>query len=163
MQFGILLLLAAFPILELVLLIEFGRAFGFWATLLLILGTGFGGVWLIQRQGFALITRLRETLAGQHSASEPDLSGSLLMLAGLLLLLPGPMTDFAGVLLLFPPIRRMLDRRMRRHVHVFTSRPERPTPDDTPRTNGPIIDGEFERIDERKVDGGPKPQSGPKP
>jgi UPF0716 protein FxsA len=162
MQLGILLLLAAFPILELVLLIKLGQAIGLWMTLALIFGTAIAGGLVIQAQGMAIVARMREILAGLGSAPNFDIGPSLVLLAGVLLILPGPMTDLAGLVLLLPPVRRWISGRVAPHVHVYRSndfeaaagRAEGPPP---PPGDGPIIEGEFERIDERTVRRPPRP------
>jgi UPF0716 protein FxsA len=55
------------------------------------------------------------------------IDGILIMLAGALLLTPGFVTDVAGVLLLLPPVRAVLRRRVRRalerRAHIGIQRP----------------------------------------
>lgn len=153
MQFGILLLLAAFPILELALLIKLGQWLGFWGTLLLIVGTGVAGILVIRAQGLAMIARLRELLTGDRTSPDIDFEGALLLFAGLLLVLPGPITDICGLVLVLPMVRNAIGRSLRRHVTIFTSRsPEASSTRDETSAPGPIIEGEFERLDERSVD-----------
>jgi UPF0716 protein FxsA len=161
MQLGILLLLAAFPILELVLLIKLGQAIGLWLTLALIFGTAIVGGLVIQAQGLAIAARVREMLAGLGTAPSFDLAPSLVLLAGVLLILPGPMTDLAGLVLLVPPVRRWIAARVMPHIRVVRptdfeagGRTHDPPP---PPGDGPIIEGEFERIDERTVRRPPRP------
>jgi len=161
MQLGILLLLAAYPILELVLLIKLGQVIGLWLTLALIFGTAIAGGLVIQAQGLAIAARFREMLSGLGSGPNFDLAPSLVLLAGVLLILPGPMTDALGLILLVPPVRRWIASRVAPHVQVFRpsdfdagGRTDGPPP---PPGDGPIIEGEFERIDERTVRRPPRP------
>lgn len=149
MQLGILLFLAAFPILELALLIKFGQSFGFWATLGLILSTGVAGLIVLQAQGLAMMARLRDILVGGRPPPDLDFEGGLMLLAGTMLLLPGPMTDLCGVALLIPPIRAAAARWLRDRIQVYTVHREEPAQNGAPPGDGPIIDGEFQRIDER--------------
>lgn len=152
MQLGILLLLAALPILELALLIKFGQIFGFWATLALITFTGIAGTLVIQSQGLAMMERLRVMVTSRRASPDVDFEGLLTMLAGVLLVLPGPISDTLGLLLLVPPVRNAAGRWIRRHVQVFTVSPA-PSASEPP-PGGPIIEGEFERLDERRPEPG---------
>ena len=85
-------------------------------------------------------------------------SGMMLALSGVLLLLPGFVTDFAGVLLLLPPVRAALAERFlsRAHVrgdkgHTFTAEyyhySETRVNDDDKK--GVTFEGEVERKDDK--------------
>ncbi|MFZ4808965.1 MAG: FxsA family protein [Hyphomicrobiaceae bacterium] len=148
MQFGILLLMAALPIIELALLIKLGQVLGFWGTLALIFGTGVLGVALIWGQGLALLARMREVMTGQRSSGDLDIEGSIIFLAGFLLMLPGPITDCLGLFLLIPAVRYAIGRQIRRRIQIFTVHASGPEPDTGQAPSGPIIEGEFERLDE---------------
>ena len=148
MQFGILLLMAALPIIELALLIKLGQVFGFWGSLALIFGTGIFGVALIWGQGLALLARVREVMTGQRSSGDLDIEGSIIFLAGFLLMLPGPLTDCMGLILLVPAVRYAIGRQIRRRIQIFTVHTSGPDPDGGAPSSGPIIEGEFERLDE---------------
>jgi len=157
MQFGILLLLTALPILELALLIKLGQMIGFWWTLALIFGTGLAGVAIIQMQGLAMLSRFRDMIDGRTTTAGFDFGSGLLMMAGTLLVLPGPLSDVVGLLLLLPPVRSLVARWVARRVTIYTetirttSQPSAEPPSSGGTNAGPIIDGEFERLDERSI------------
>jgi UPF0716 protein FxsA len=104
------------------------------------------GVWLTKREGIGLLTRTRRQLdAGQMPANEL-IDGVLLLVAGLLLLIPGFITDFFGLLLLLPPVRALARSRAKKHwsFRVISYGTRRPPVDPAPgfRRSGPddVID-----------------------
>ncbi|MFJ3729648.1 FxsA family membrane protein [[Kitasatospora] papulosa] len=123
--------IAAWLVLEIWLLtVVAGATNGFTVLLILVAGAVLGAA-VIKRAGRRAFRNLTETLQrmpGQPGAPEGPAeapSGTkgngFLMLGGLLLMIPGMISDVAGLLLLLPPIRtvlgrsaeRSLDRRMR--------------------------------------------------
>ena len=110
-----LLLFVAFvvvPIVEIALLIAFGDAFGFWPTLAFVVATAFIGARLISLQGRATYEQVRAELALGRLPGAAMAHGAMILLAGVLLLTPGLITDAAGVLLLIPPVREVIRRRL---------------------------------------------------
>jgi UPF0716 family protein affecting phage T7 exclusion len=212
MWFGLFLIFVAIPLLELALLIKVGQWIGFWPTVAIIFVTAAAGVMVMQSHGLRTMQRAMATLQEGGMPVRPVVDGTFVMFAGLLLISPGLMTDVAGLLLLIPPIRRVVSQwSMQRllasgRVRTWTAetwtaesgtaefgttesgnrqtgstdagrsaerRPDREPPANdqstgepvTKRWNtkarsagqqrsdaGPVIDGEFERIDEKPVD-----------
>ncbi|MEH0421788.1 FxsA family membrane protein [Streptomyces sp. B21-083] len=110
--------IAAWLVLEIWLLtVVAGAASGFTVFLLLVAGFVLGSV-VIKRAGRRAFRNLTETLqqqqGGPPSASTARPGGSegngLLMLGGLLLMLPGLISDAVGVLLLIPPLQKAISR-----------------------------------------------------
>jgi UPF0716 protein FxsA len=160
------------PVLELMLLIRIGQGIGVLPTVALVLGTALTGAFVISRQSLTVVTRTLEAAAQGRPPMAPVLDGLFLMLAGALLLTPGLLTDVAALALLVPPVRRAVARacvrwvlrradvRIKRYTREEARR-ARPT-SDGPHSgsradlgaglgDGPIIEGEFERVDERPV------------
>ena len=108
MWFGLLLMMLAVPLLELALLIKLGQAIGFWSTVAIIFLTAGIGIAIVNAQGFAAFRRASESVAKGQPPVEPVIDGFMLMLAGGLLIAPGLLTDIAGLLLLIPPVRRLV-------------------------------------------------------
>jgi UPF0716 protein FxsA len=101
-------LLVALPLIEIGLFVTLGGAIGLWGTLAWVIGTGFAGVALIRAQGMrGLVDVRRETDLIRHPMG-PLAHGALKVLAGILLILPGFLTDALGLLLLIPPLRSLL-------------------------------------------------------
>lgn len=107
----LLLLLAIFvlvPATELYLLIEVGSEIGALSTIWLVILTALVGGWMVRHQGLAVMFRVREQLDRGEPPAIEMMEGVLLLLIGVLLLLPGFITDTLGFLLLIPPLRRWL-------------------------------------------------------
>ena len=108
MQIGIILICLAFPLLELAVLIKVGQSIGFWWTVLLLAGSAVAGGLIIQQQGVTALQRSIESARAGRPPLEPAVDSAFLMLAGMLFLIPGLLTDAAGFLLLIPPLRRQM-------------------------------------------------------
>jgi len=155
------LILVALPFLELFLLIKTGQVAGFWATLGLVIGAGIAGAFVLSRQSRGALQRTMQAIEEGRQPMPEVLDGALLMMAGLLLITPGFVTDGLGLLLLIAPLRRALTRSIARRVLVRSGTREEsrrgggltPTLDDG---KGPVIEGEFERLEEKPAD--PRPQ-----
>ncbi|MFD8469885.1 FxsA family membrane protein [Streptomyces cyaneofuscatus] len=121
------LALAAWLVLEIWLLTVVASAAGGLTVLLLLVAGAVLGTVVIKRAGRRAFKNLTETLQqmpGQPGATEaPQVTGGkasqgngLLMLGGLLLLIPGLISDAAGLLLLIPPVRTAISRRAERSL-----------------------------------------------
>lgn len=116
--FIILLTILTLPFLEIVVFVKVGSDIGAFAVALLTFLTAVIGIWLVRAQGFALLVRAqRELDAGRMPVAEMA-HGALLALAGLLLLLPGLITDTLGALLLLAPVRDLVIAAAARHLAV---------------------------------------------
>lgn len=168
----LLVVFIVFPLLEIALLVKLGGVLGFWPSLGLVIAAAIAGTTILQRQGFAVLQRSQEAIAEGHPPIEPVLDGLFLLIAGMLLITPGLITDFFGLLLLVPPVRMAIAKWALRRVlsgatvtgGVATHQSEtkrrgsenenrsgagrsgarRPAAHSEP----PIIEGEFERVEE---------------
>jgi UPF0716 protein FxsA len=120
--FALLLLFTVVPILEIAILVKLGDWLGFWATLALVLGTGVVGAALARWQGFRAVGRINDQLRQGALPTTAITDGIMILIAGLLLITPGALTDVVGLSLLVPPIREVLRRGaahlVRKHFHV---------------------------------------------
>lgn len=105
---GVLLALLALPILEIYLLIQVGSLIGFLPTLFLLFGAAGLGTWLLQTQGWTTWNRLQQSLARGELPAADLLDGAMIVAGGALLLLPGFLSDLAGLLCLIPFTRRLI-------------------------------------------------------
>jgi UPF0716 protein FxsA len=110
------LLFTIVPIVETWLLVVLGRAMGFWPTVALILLSGMVGAWLAKHEGLRVLRRWQESLAAGRVPEEGVLSAVLVLAGGVLLIAPGVLTDVTGLVLLFPPTRRIIAGWVRRFV-----------------------------------------------
>jgi UPF0716 protein FxsA len=121
------LILLAYPILEIVVFILVGGAIGVLKTVLLILAAVVLGVVLIRSSGLALLSRLRADMAGGRAPEQALVASAMTAIAGVLLIVPGFISDVAGLLLLLPPLQRMAAARMAAGVTIVgAGRPHRP-------------------------------------
>jgi UPF0716 protein FxsA len=164
MRLALLVLFIAAPLLELAVLIELGRQIGFWWTILIVVATAVIGTAVLQQQGIQTITKINLSMAEGVPPVGPVVEGFFLLIAGAFLLTPGIITDTIGFLLLVPPLRRTVAHWSLRtfmsnaHIHVRTTRSRSRPQGNAGRRgphphhgggDGPIIEGEYERVDER--------------
>ena len=107
-----ILLLLAIPVGEVFIFLEVGSVIGTWPTIGLIVGTAVVGGMILRWQGLQTLARARRQLAANRLPVAEMAEGAALALAAVLLLTPGFFTDALGTLLLFPPLRRSLLRRL---------------------------------------------------
>ncbi len=113
MRFKLLLLFLGVPLLELIVLIKLGQFAGFWTTLAIVILAGIVGAALARWQGLRVLMRIQDELrAGRIPAAEM-LDGLLILIAGVMLLTPGFLSDVFGLLLLLPWVRYFVKNWLR--------------------------------------------------
>ncbi|WP_030247093.1 MULTISPECIES: FxsA family membrane protein [unclassified Streptomyces] len=112
--------IAAWFVLEIWLLtVIAGASSGLVVFLVLVAGFVLGAV-VIKRAGRRAFRNLSEALQQQQSgtmpaAARPNSEGNgLMMLGGLLLMIPGVVSDAVGLLLLLPPVQKVVSRSAER-------------------------------------------------
>ncbi|WP_437281800.1 FxsA family protein [Sorangium sp. So ce375] len=109
----LILLFTALPILELWLLVSIGGIIGFWPTVAIALGTAILGAALARREGLKVLAAWRGAMEAGRVPDEGLTEGLLVLLGGVLLVVPGVLTDAAGLVLLLPPVRRRIAAAVR--------------------------------------------------
>jgi UPF0716 protein FxsA len=112
----LLLLLA-----EIATFIWVGEAIGVLATLGLILFGMIAGAILLRRQGVATVMRVRAEMEAGRAPARPLAEGAATAVGALLIILPGFLTDLAGLLLFVPPVRGALIRAIGRRARTATA------------------------------------------
>ena len=114
------------PIIEIYLLIEIGSMFGALTAVTLVILTGFLGAFLARMQGLQTLYRIQESLREGRMPSGELMDALLIIIAGLVLLTPGFLTDSAGFLLLIPATRNSIKYWLRRQIELryMSNRPE---------------------------------------
>lgn len=145
----LLLLFIVVPVVELWLLFQLSNAFGFFTALALVFGTGLLGAWLAKWQGLQAIMRLQNEMQQGMVPAGAIGDGALILVAGILLITPGMISDCLGLLLLIPPFRKLVlaglrkwfAGRIRVQTNGFwqTTGPNFPG-DDTVRGSSTVID-----------------------
>lgn len=110
MFYFLFLFIIGLPVLEIWILIKLGNIFGFWGTLLLVIGTAIFGLFHLRVQGFELIFNLqKKLLSGQKPVAELA-EGFGLVISGFFFIIPGAITDLVGLIFLIPYSRRFFLR-----------------------------------------------------
>ena len=109
MPFGLIPFILLFiPILEIATFILIGGQIGVIPTLLMILVTAIIGSILLRIQGFTIVSRIKEQSASGQIPGRELGNGAMILVAGVLLLTPGFVTDTLGFLLFLPPLRHII-------------------------------------------------------
>ena len=122
----LLLAFTIIPIIEIYLLIEIGSIFGALTAITLVILTGFLGAFMARMQGLQTLFRIQESLREGRMPSGELLDALLIVIAGVVLLTPGFLTDSAGFLLLIPTTRNSIISWLQRQIELkyMSNRPE---------------------------------------
>jgi len=128
------LILLAFPVAEIWLLIELGQQYGWWLLVYLV-GIALLGLRLIQDEKALFTGRVLQTLSAGNHPVKAIFGSARNIVAGVLLILPGVITDMIAVILLLVPIKT-------------SQAPNAQSPHQAGQAaNDDVIEGEFRRED----------------
>jgi len=96
------------PILEIYILIKIGSIFGAFTSIIMVIFTGFLGAYLARIQGLNTLFRIQESIREGRMPSGELIDALLIVVAGLLLLTPGFLTDTIGFILLIQTTRNLI-------------------------------------------------------
>ena len=113
MFFKLFLAFTLVPVAEIYLIIKVGAIFGAFNTVVVILLTGFTGAYLARLQGLQTMLRVRASLQQGRMPTDELVDALLIFIAGVVLLTPGFLTDAAGLLILYPPARRIFKQHLK--------------------------------------------------
>jgi UPF0716 protein FxsA len=99
-------------VVEIVALVAVGSVIGLGWTLLVLLAGSVLGLWLARREGVRAAQAIAEAVGNRQVAHAELTDGLLVAAGGVLLFVPGLVTDLAGLLLLLPPTRALVRRRL---------------------------------------------------
>jgi UPF0716 protein FxsA len=124
-------------VVEIVALVAVASWIGVGWTVVVLLAGSVLGLLLARHEGLRAARALAEAARDQRVAHVEVTDGLLVAVGGLLLLVPGLVTDVAGLILLLPPTRSLVRRRMvraaeRRAPVLRTARI---------RADGTVVDG----------------------
>jgi UPF0716 protein FxsA len=92
---------------EVFVLIVIGRTIGWLVTILLVIATSLLGAWVLRREGPRSWRAFRADLRERRPPGASATDGLLVLVGGVLMVLPGFITDAVGALLVAPPTRRL--------------------------------------------------------
>ena len=133
---SLLLLLVIVPIIEIYLFIKVGLYIGAFNTILLILLTAIIGIMYARYEGFNTLRSGMSQLIKNQMPVYEIISGAALAFAALLLILPGFATDLIGLLLIFPPTRKLFFKKVSNNYSDKNNKKQ------------DFINGEFEDIED---------------
>ncbi|NOT65622.1 MAG: FxsA family protein [Methylotenera sp.] len=129
MRFIILLAIRAFPIAEIWILINLAHHYGWWVLLYLVV-IAILGLQLIRDEKLLFSGRMMQSLSQGGNPMKAMFGSARNIIAGILLIIPGVITDFIAVILLLIPMNKGV-------IH---------SPKHTQKAaNDDVIEGEFHR------------------
>ena len=136
---SLFLLIIGIPTIEIYLFIKVGSQIGAFNTILFIFITAFFGIIYARYEGFNTLKSGMSQVVKNELPVYEIISGAALAFAALLLILPGFATDLLGLLIIFPPTRKL----------IFKKVSAKQTTKDTDFINGEYED--LEEDDDRKI------------
>ena len=130
-----LLLLIGIPIIEIYLFIKLGSQIGAFNTILLIFITAFFGIIYARYEGFNTLKSGMSQIVKNELPLYEIISGAAITFAALLLIFPGFATDLLGLLIIFPPTRKLILKKI-------------PNKQNQSNNKQDYINGEYEDIDD---------------
>ena len=106
------------PLVELAVFIQVVHWIGALNAVALLLVISIIGVFIVRHQGLGVYRRVREQIRAGTVPTVELVDGLLILVAGVLLILPGFVTSVVGLLLLLPPVRNIGHRILRRRFSV---------------------------------------------
>lgn len=131
--------------IEISLFIQVAHVLGVFFTLILVILTSVMGISLVKNQGLKNFRLMQQKMAAGESPAAEMIKSVSLVIAGMLLILPGFFTDFLGLLLLLPPIQKHLTVKLLPHLR-FSGMAGGSFGGDN--FNGNTFDGEYQRKDD---------------
>ncbi len=89
-------------------------------TVIMVILTGILGAYLARLEGMHTMIKVREGLSRGEMPAEGMLDALLILVAGIVLLTPGFLTDLAGLLMLIPQTRLLFKRWLRKKFDAWT-------------------------------------------
>ena len=131
----LLLLIIGIPVIEIYLFIKVGTQIGAFNTISLIFISAFLGVLYARYEGFNTLRSGMSQIVKKEMPIYEIVSGAALAFAALLLILPGFATDLIGLLIIFPPTRKLILKKVSNKHSQTKERQD-------------YINGEYEDIEE---------------
>lgn len=140
LRFMLFFILLVFPLIEILVMIQVADEIGWWLLLWLIL-SAFAGWTLIKEEKMAILGRLFSSLQTGASPVSAIFDSLRTLLAGVLLILPGIVSDFLAIVLLLLPGNKSRPQ----------AAPQNPTQGSSQSGEEIIIEGEYKREEEKRL------------
>ena len=140
----LLIIFIILPIIEISIFIQVGGFVGTFNTILIIFLTAAVGVYFVRQQGFRTFQKIGVELQNQQIPVQGMFDGLVILIAGILLVTPGFLTDIIGFLGLVPQTRVFLLTVVKNFFFQRYSNAQKQYKKDINET----IDGDFIEIEE---------------
>lgn len=117
----VFLIFVLVPVIEISLFISVGDYLGLWPTIAMVFLTAFLGASLVRSQGLQTLLSVQSRLKQGELPAQQILEGVLLAVAGVLLFIPGFLTDTLGMIVLLPVPRCALAKYLMTKMVVKAS------------------------------------------
>ncbi len=156
------LLFAIMPIVEIALLVNMSGVIGGWNTIALVIATAFLGAHLVRQQGIATFAKVQDKFRSGGLPGQELAEAMLLLVAGVLLVTPGFVTDVIGLLFCLPFTRPLIVKALIREFghkvvvrqsqgfHQHHSYSSQQQYRHTYNADDSVIEGEYEKKEERQ-------------
>jgi len=108
------------PIIEISVLMQVGELLGMWPTIGIVILSAWIGAKYVRQQGLATLQSVQTKMAQGEMPSSEIVTGLMLLVAGVLLVTPGFVTDIFGLSLLVPSVRQAIAMSVQKHIKVNT-------------------------------------------
>lgn len=146
MLFILFFIFIVVPVIEITVLIEVGEQLGAFTTVALVILTAAIGASLVRSQGLQTLMNAQKKMQQGEQPGQEVIEGVMLAIAGVMLVTPGFVTDFLGLILLLPFSRQFFANKLLARIIIKNMASQQPfnqgfsshqsQPED-------IIDGEF--------------------
>ncbi len=112
------LLFIIVPIIEITVLMQVGEILGVWPTIAIVVVSAWLGAKYVKQQGLATLQSVQTKMSQGEMPSEEIVAGLMLLIAGVLLVTPGFVTDIFGLSLLIPSVRLAIAIYIQKHIQL---------------------------------------------
>jgi len=120
-RLSLILLLFFVPVLEILILMQLNYIMPLSTIFLQCVVTLAAGVWLMQGENFSLWTLVESELHNKRLPAEEVLADLILLGGGVLLIVPGLLTDALGLAIFIPAVRQeciqLIRKRMKKSLN----------------------------------------------
>ncbi len=106
------------PIIEITVIMQVGALLGVWPTVAIVILSAWLGAKYVRQQGLATLQSVQTKMAQGEMPSGEIVTGLMLLVAGVLLVTPGFVTDIFGLSLLVPSVRAAIANQVQKHIKV---------------------------------------------
>jgi UPF0716 protein FxsA len=106
------------PIIEITVIMQVGAVLGLWPTVAIVILSAWLGAKYVRQQGLATLQSVQTKMAQGEMPSGEIVTGLMLLVAGVLLVTPGFVTDIFGLSLLIPAVRKAIAAQAQQHIKL---------------------------------------------